>query len=136
LPIELIKNHPVMTALGIFIAMLSGIQTLWSASAQTANFFGSEITYCLFPSDKYEHESGFFAERDRSTWIEYDGINVYHFDEMRRDWNHIYLRDDNRAKDPSRPMVVRLPKCGGAAEWTYPNPAQWTPFREVVPVRG
>ncbi len=39
--------------------------------------------------------------------------------------NYIYMYDASRAKDPGRPMYLRIPIEGGVVQWTYPNPLQW-----------
>ena len=132
--LRLIQEHPVFVSLVLVVTLVTGIQMIWTLSTRTVDLFGYELSLCLFSADRYEHSSGYF-EKTKDQWIEFDGINIYTFMELERDFSHVYLADPERGRDPSRPFLVRLPKCGGAAEWTYPNPEQWTPFREVAPVR-
>ena len=99
---------------------------------------------CLLYGDRYSHASGYF-ERVGSTWVEYPpygGTNHFEFEEVRRDREYIYLRnltprrtDDRSTPDgvlaAERTMLLRLPACGGVAQWSYQNPLHWTDLAQV-----
>jgi transcriptional regulator with XRE-family HTH domain len=88
--------------------------------------------------ERYIHPAGYF-QKEGKVWNEYRRSQpkpVFTFTELRRDADYIYLFDDSRSKDPGRPMYLRIPLCGGIAQWTYPNPVQWEDVLVVEPARG
>ncbi|HEY6323066.1 MAG TPA: hypothetical protein VJA16_16075 [Thermoanaerobaculia bacterium] len=82
-------------------------------------------------------KGSFRKEGDR--WVEYPpyGPEQYFiFREQARDADYVYLVDPSRQKPGSQnnAMLVRLPLHGGAAQWSYQNPIQWSDFTIVHPV--
>src|SRR5438874_10284372 len=78
-----------------------------------------------------------YTELSRFTWIPQKEGDIWKehrkdapdrpftFKEFRLDNDYIYMYDGSRAKDPGRPMYLRIPIAGGGVQWTYPNPLQW-----------
>jgi hypothetical protein len=69
-------------------------------------------------------------------WREYpwDGTTVaYEFREFQRTRENIDLLNlTPRAEVPGwKTMLVRLPVCGGTAQWTVSNPERWVPLGEL-----
>jgi hypothetical protein len=88
--------------------------------------------------ERYVHPAGYFQKEGR-VWNEYHRSKpepVFTFTELRRDADYIYLFDASRSQDPGRPMYLRIPLCGGVAQWTYPNPMQWEDVLIVEPALG
>ncbi len=82
-------------------------------------------------------KGSFRKEGDR--WVEYPpyGPEQYFiFREQARDADYVYLVDPSRQKlgSQNNAMLVRLPLHGGAAQWSYQNPIQWSDFTIVRPV--
>jgi hypothetical protein len=89
----------------------------------------------------YSYETGRF-EQEGANWVEYKGDQRYAvFRELRQDATYVYMADDNRRQQIEgredsafevREFLVRIPKCGGEAEWSWSNPLRWTAFQIVT----
>lgn len=88
----------------------------------------------------YHYPEGYYR-REAGKWIEYHNDRLYaSFEQFDMDSDYIYLVDKSRNRmDTSRspPEVhefyVRLPVCGGDAQWSYSNPLSWTSMYRVKP---
>jgi hypothetical protein len=91
-------------------------------------------------SSVYRYPAGYYR-REAGKWIEYHNDRLYaSFEQFDMDSDYIYLVDKSRNRmDTSRspPEVhefyVRLPVCGGDAQWSYSNPLSWTSMYRVKP---
>jgi hypothetical protein len=85
----------------------------------------------------YEHPTGYFR-KEGDIWREYPAWapgKHFTFKEYTRHKGYIYLVDPSRLKegDPMRPMHMRLPVRGGMAQWSWPNPFEWSDIYIVEP---
>lgn len=128
-----IKNNPLYSligALGTILGFIAGVPPAWHAISET---FG--IPECFRYSDVYYYYDGHFrhlkqAEHD---WTEYQQTMKLDFEELHRDRSYILLHNLTPRTDPRwQSMLVRLPVCDGAAQWTYENPEQWTDMYQVI----
>lgn len=95
---------------------------------------GSNRQAQISGAEEYTHATGRFERRADGGWDEYDetGQNIiYRFEETSRDGKYLYLVDRSRRKDPGRPFTLRLPLAGGIAQWSYPNPYEWSDVTAV-----
>jgi DNA-binding winged helix-turn-helix (wHTH) protein len=86
--------------------------------------------------DRFEHANGWFERQADGTWKEFPEYAPgwhFTFQEMTWDDEYLYLSDPSRKLDPGRPMILRLPIGGGTAQWSYPNPLDWSDFTIVWP---
>ena len=83
------------------------------------------------PSDVYYYYNGHF-KRFGQKWTEFQPSIKYDFEEIFRDRNYIVILNKTPRDNPRwGSMLVRLPVCGGTAQWTYENPEQWTNLFQV-----
>jgi hypothetical protein len=65
-------------------------------------------------------------------WLEYQPNTKIEFNEVGRTRDYITLLNKTPRSNPRwESMLVRLPVCGGTAQWTYENPEQWTDLYQV-----
>lgn len=74
-----------------------------------------------------------------AVWVEepeYAPGKHYTFQEYKEDDAFVYMQDKTRLKsdDRSKWMIVRLPKNGGGAEWSYNDPVDWMVMMSVGPL--
>jgi hypothetical protein len=126
------KNNPIMTAISILasiFAFIKGIPPTWEAAMEL-----SGRPSCFSYGDTYYHSAGYFRLASDGIWSEYppyDGDHSFEFKEVRRDREYIYLRNITPREGRASTMLVRLPACGGAAQWTYQNPQAWIDLYQV-----
>lgn len=129
--IRKLRSHPgmtVLTVLATVIGLIKGIPPAWGAISEWCG-----VPYCLSYGRTYNYPTGKFSKVLEHRWIEYGGT-VFYFNEIHRDRNFIVLLNDTpREERPlgDQTMIVRLPVCGGTAQWSYQNPAGWTDLYEV-----
>jgi len=89
---------------------------------------------------RFNKPRGYF-QKSGDTWTEYPGAAsgaIFTFRDAGSDDAYVYIVDRSRTKpgEPKNAMMVRLPKAGGAASWTYQDPVMWKPFARVTPDSG
>ena len=83
-------------------------------------------------ANEYATPAGKFV-KEGTGWAEYQKETRFAiFKELRQDAKHVYISDSNRLGSEGRDFIVRIPKCGGAAEWSWSNPIAWSPFQELA----
>ena len=88
---------------------------------------------------KIGQEGGF--KKEGQEWKEYPPYaqgRYFTFNEYSQDADFIYLVDQARTKsgDENNPMLVRIPKLPGYAQWSYKVPVAWKNFIMVAPAWG
>lgn len=135
---------------GVLIAVLSWfiqrtlVGSSFSQSAPSDHSSGEVLPDDSSPQgtqSEFEAPGGLFRN-EGSQWVEYKytsyGTRQFAtFREQARDAAYVYLVDPSRQKPDSgnNAMLVRLPLNGGAAQWSYQNPIQWTDFTIVRKVK-
>jgi hypothetical protein len=125
-----------------------GLGVLVLAAIGVALTYYAQLTGKCAVANMYTYKTGRFEKRG-STWFEYKGPEVVFkfvepstLTELIRDARYIYIADDTRKEPEStgnetqrdrREMIVRIPRCGGQADWTWSNPLDWIPFQIVKP---
>lgn len=129
--IRKLKSHPgmtILTVLATVIGLIKGIPPAWGAISEWCG-----VPYCLTYGDVYYYATGKFSYIGNERWIE-NGAAVFSFKESKRsrDWI-LLLNDTDRVKRPvgDQTMIVRLPVCGGTAQWAHQNPGGWVDLYEV-----
>ena len=121
-----LRRNPIYTLAG-FIASVIGIVAGLPA---VLKFFN--IPECITYSDIYYYHDGHFKKRDDNKWIEYQKHVRFSFREMHRSRDYITLINETPRNDPRwASMLVRLPVCGGTAQWAYQNPEEWVNLFQV-----
>lgn len=125
-----VKRNPlysIIAGLAPVIAVVSGLPTAVDALPQ---YFGRP--QCWTYSNIYYYYAGHFKQIDNK-WTEFQPQARLNFDEFSRDANYIVLLNKTPREDSRwASMLVRLPVCGGAAQWTYENPEQWVDLFDVA----
>jgi hypothetical protein len=93
-------------------------------------------------SARFSHANGYFVQNG-DKWIEYPpylpkfGKGNFTFIPDGVIDGYLYLVDPTRHPegDPNRPFTLRIPVQGGMAQWSYPNPWQWSDLYVVHPDR-
>jgi hypothetical protein len=129
--VEWLKKNPIYTAIGVLgtvFGFIKGIPPAWTAISET---FG--IPECVTVSDRYYYYSGHFTNTRPDTWVEFQPAAKLNFLEINRNRNYVILLNKTPRADPRwESMLVRLPICGGTAQWTYENPQQWVDLFDVA----
>ena len=91
---------------------------------------------CLSYASVYRLPWSSIKNEGGGNWREYpwDGTEVaFEFREFQRTRDNIDLLNlTPRAEIPGwKTMLVRLPVCGGTAQWTVSNPEHWVPLGEL-----
>ena len=89
---------------------------------------------------RFNKPTGYFKKVGKF-WIEYPELapgQNFRFIETGQDADYVYMTDLSRSKpgSPENTMLVRLPKKGGSAQWSWQNPILWVDFTVVFPVAG
>jgi hypothetical protein len=128
-----IKNNPIWSLVGgaaSILGLVAGVPPAWLAVSQALNI-PSCVTYSNIYYDSYSH-----FKKESNNWTEYQVDTKYLFRELSRSRDYIILLNLTPREDPRwATMLVRLPVCGGTAQWTYENPENWvdltTVFRNI-----
>ena len=124
-----LKQHPIVGLLGVLstaIGIVAGAPKAWQAVTWFAG-----LPECGSYSDAYYFYDGHFR-KDGQNWTEYNNDGKIQFKELHRTRDYIVLLNQTPRTDPrARGMLVRLPACGGTAQWTYQNPEQWVNLFQV-----
>ena len=131
--IDWARGNPILASLGSItgfaasiIGVVEGLPPAWDATMKMAG-----RPACFFYADVYHYADGSFTRTDRH-WHEAKTDAQFDFGEVRRSRDFLLLLNQTRRLDPRWPtMLVRLPVCGGTAQWTYENPEHWTDLFEV-----
>jgi hypothetical protein len=128
--IEWVKRNPISSLIGsagTIVGFVAGVPPAWQAASQMLR-----IPECATYSNVYYYYDGHFRNDGRE-WIEYQPKEQHTFKEMYRNRNYITLINQTPRKDPRwQSMLVRLPVCGGSAQWTYQNPEHWNDLYNVT----
>jgi|SRR5665213_347257 len=130
---ERISEDPAQRGLLLKTYRGRGYRFLADAIEETRTFDPASIAT---DGEVYAHPAGWFERLPDGTWKEfpeYKPGRYFTFEEFSRDEEFIVLKDASRAKDPGRPMLLRLPIAGGVAQWGFPNPLVWYDFTLVQP---
>ena len=126
-----VKKNPIYGLVAILapvLGVVAAVPSAWSAIAEVAG-----LPKCVFYSDVYYYYGGHFRNNGE-LWVEYQPKARLTFQETYRTRDHIVLLNKTPRADPRwESMLVRLPACGGTAQWTYENPQQWIDLFEVTP---
>jgi hypothetical protein len=95
-----------------------------------------DLPDCLSYATVYRLPWSSIKNEGNGTWREYpwDGTEVaFEFKEFQRTRQDIDLLNlTPRDEIPGwKTMLVRLPVCGGTAQWTVSNPERWVPLGEL-----
>ena len=126
-----LRAHPLTTTAGVAATAFGFINGGYTFAETVTKVVG--IPRCLSYAEIYHHAAGHF-DKVGAQWVEhppYDGLNHFRFDESHRDRDYIYLLNLTPRAGGRKDMLVRLPACGGTAQWTYQNPQQWTDLYTV-----
>lgn len=128
--IDWVRRNPAYGLIAVMapvVAVIAGVPKAWDAVAQIF-----DIPKCFTYSDTYYYYNGHFKQIDTG-WIEYQPSAKINFVEFQRDKEYIILVNRTPRVDPrSDSMLVRLPVCGGTAQWTYENPERWVDLYQIT----
>jgi hypothetical protein len=115
-----LKANPIVTIIGVvgtIFGVVKGAPPAWRAAMEMLG-----LPDCLTYSSVYHYPDGVFRVGDGG-WIENnDDGNVYRFKESYRNRNYIVLLNTTPRQGRRSSMILRIPVCGGTAQWTYENP--------------
>jgi hypothetical protein len=130
-----IKRNPAYSLLGVIASVagaIAGLPAAWHAATLILG-----IPECGKYSDIYYYYNGHFKnnhdeKNQGEKWTEYQKTTTFSFKELDRTRDYIVLLNLTPRQDPRwQSMLVRLPACGGTAQWTYENPEQWIDLFQV-----
>ena len=125
-----VRRNPLFGVAAItapILGVVTAIPQAWPAIAAMTG-----LPHCLSYSDIYYYHNGHFLNAG-AQWIEYQRTVQLTFQEMYRNPDYIVLVNKTQRTDPRwESMLVRLPVCGGTAQWTYENPQQWIDLYDVT----
>jgi hypothetical protein len=128
--VDWVKRNPIYSligAAGTVAGFVAGVPPAWQALSQLLG-----IPECITYSNVYYYYNGHFKNNGQK-WIEYQPDVQLTFQEMYRNRDYITLINQTPRADPRwQSMLVRLPVCGGNAQWTYENPQQWVDLYDVT----
>lgn len=112
---------------GSIVGLVSGLPGAWQAALRM-----SGRPTCASYAPVYHYATGAFTRTGAKSWHEKNTSDQFDFEEVRRTPDFILLHNLTRRVDPRWPtMLVRLPPCGGVAQWTYENPEFWVDLFQV-----
>jgi hypothetical protein len=121
--IRWIRRNPLYGIIAVAAPVLGAVTAIPQAWPALASIAG--VPNCLSYSDIYYFHNGHFLNAS-VRWVEYQKNVQITFQEMYRNRDYIVLINKTPRNDPRwESMLVRLPVCGGTAQWTYENPQQW-----------
>jgi hypothetical protein len=128
--IDWVKRNPIYSLIGTagtVAGFVAGVPPAWQATSQMLH-----IPECATYSNIYYYYDGHFRNNGRN-WIEYQPTERLIFKEMYRNRDYITLINQTPREDPRwQSILVRLPVCGGSAQWTYQNPQHWVNLYNVT----
>jgi len=124
----LVRRHPLVVMLGALASVLAFVKTAYDAWDPLTRTLG--IPYCLTYADRYDHSDGSFRKEGKF-WHELSNGIHFEFTEMHRNREYLILRNATVREGPSNTMLLRLPTCGGTAQWTFQNPESWTDLYQI-----
>jgi len=126
-----LRSNPFITLAGVLGTVFGLIVAAYNFANVGLALVG--LPSCLTYADVYRHATGYF-QKDGEKWIEhppFDGRRHFTFRETHRDRDYIYLLNETPRAGPQNTMLLRLPTCGGEAQWSYQNPQQWTNLYQI-----
>jgi hypothetical protein len=127
--VDWIKKHPLYALAALLapvVGMVADIPAAWAGFTAMVG-----LPPCVTYSSTYYYSSGHFSDTG-GAWTEHHRGGRFQFSEMNRDANYITLINRTPRVDPRwEEMLVRLPVCGGTAQWAYQNPLAWTDLYPV-----
>lgn len=129
-----LKRNPVYGLIVMLVPVVGFLSSLPGALSFVAQVSGRPSP-CWTYSDVYYYAGGHFRNTGGGTWMEYQPAAKMTFQEFSRDRNYITLLNKTpRTVDPRwASMLVRLPVCGGTAQWTEEDPQSWVDLYQVTP---
>ena len=121
-----LKSHPLVISAGIVATLFGLITSGFTFVGTVTKVVG--LPACFTYADVYHHATGRFG-KEGLRWIEHPpfdgGSRHFIFQETHREPEYIYLLNQTPRDGPSNTMLLRLPVCGGTAQWSYQNPQHW-----------
>lgn len=125
-----LKENPLIGLAGVVgpvLGLIVAVPNAWDAATSIAG-----LPACVFYSKVYYYDDGHFKDLGAGNWVEYQPHAQLKFEEITRNRTYINLKNLTPREDPRwASMLVRLPSCGGTAQWTYENPEAWTDLFQV-----
>ena len=121
-----LKSHPIFVFLGIGATVFGFVNGGYTITETMTKIVG--VPECLTYAKVYRHATGLFDDNG-TLWIEHP--QQIQFRESHRDRTYIYLVNLTPREGRQSTMLVRLPACGGTAQWSYQNPQQWVDLYDV-----
>ena len=125
-----VKDNPLIGVAGVvgpILALIVAVPNAWDAATNIAG-----LPTCVFYANVYYYNDGHFKDVGGGNWVEYQPHAQLKFEEIVRNRDYINLKNLTPREDPRwASMLVRLPSCGGTAQWTYENPEAWTNLFQV-----
>ena len=125
-----VKENPIYglaAALAPIVGLLAGLSGAMSSVAQVLG-----RPPCWTYSDVYYYYNGHFRNME-DKWVEFQPRTKMIFNEISRNQAYIILLNKTPRDDPRwESMLVRLPVCGGTAQWTEENPERWSDLFQVT----
>ena len=125
-----IKSNPIYAFIGVIgtvTGAVAAVPPAWDAVSAAAG-----VPKCVTYSNIYYYFAGHFKNTGQQ-WQEFGQTGHFTFNEMDRNRDYITLINITPRTDPRwASMLVRLPVCGGASQWTYENPQAWVDLYEVT----
>lgn len=125
-----VQKNPLIGLVGVVgpvLGLIVAVPNAWNAATNIAG-----LPACVFYPKVYYYNNGHFKDIGGGNWVEYQIQARFKFVEIARNRDYINLKNLTRRTDPRwESMLVRLPSCGGTAQWTYENPEAWTDLFQV-----
>ena len=124
-----LKDNPILSiaaALVTLLGLIKAVPPAWDAGTQIL-----DIPSCVTYAPVYSYSSGRFSQNGEK-WVEnIKGTDTFDFKMAHRDRDYIFLLNLTPRVGYDTDMLVRLPVCGGTAQWTLENPEHWTDLYQV-----
>jgi hypothetical protein len=132
--VDWVKANPVVAFLGTvipvaasIIGLVNGLPEAWKITLGMA-----DLPPCGSYAPVYHYAIGTFTLKGSNAWHEVNTFDQFDFKEVRRTPDFILLLNLTQRSYPRWPMMlVRLPPCGGTAQWTYENPENWIDLFQI-----
>ncbi len=124
-----LKDNPILSiagALATIFGLVTAMPATWKASTQILG-----IPSCVTYAKVYSYSSGRFSDAGEK-WVEnIKGTDTFYFKLAHREPDYIFLLNLTPRVGYDSDMLVRLPVCGGTAQWTLENPEHWIDLYQV-----
>jgi hypothetical protein len=124
-----LKDNPLLAIVGALVpvfGLVAGGPAAWAGLTQILG-----IPQCVTYAKVYSYSSGAFADGG-DKWVEsVKGVDTFTFKLAHRNPEFIILLNQTPRVGYRSDMIVRLPVCGGTAQWTLENPEHWIDLYQV-----